>query len=158
MKKYLAMLLATLVLAGCNSSAIKSDLVKSLISAPEVRGIQLTSFSAKEQKVVFAVDLYNPNIYPLPVSGLSGDFQLNQVAVGSMAAKSERSLPAKATQSITLPIQLNTKALGDAAKRALTTREAKYSFNGSVETSVGNLPVTKQGEISVSDILSALLP
>ena len=104
------------------------------------------------------MSLYNPNIFPLPVSGLSGDFKLNQVAVGSMAAKSDSNLGAQKEQVVTLPIQLNTDAFLNAAKKALSTQKANYSFNGGVETSAGKLPFTKEGNVSLSDLVSALLP
>ncbi|MEH6442867.1 MAG: LEA type 2 family protein [Oceanospirillaceae bacterium] len=158
MKKYLGIFLISIFLFGCNTNVIKQDLVSKLVAAPEVRGVQLKSFSAKEQSVVFDVSLYNPNVFPLPISGLSGDFKLNKLSVGSMAAKSDTSLAAKKTQTVTLPIQLNTAAFLNAAKTALSTQQANYSFNGGIETSAGKLPFSKTGDVSLSAIISALLP
>jgi LEA14-like dessication related protein len=158
MKKYLGTFLLSIFLLGCNTNVINQDLVSNLVQAPEVRNVQLKSFSVKDQSVVFDVSLYNPNIFPLPVSGLSGDFKLNQVAVGSMAAKSDSNLGAQKEQVVTLPIQLNTDAFLNAAKKALSTQKANYSFNGGVETSAGKLPFTKEGNVSLSDLVSALLP
>ncbi|MFT5708793.1 MAG: LEA14-like dessication related protein [Oceanospirillaceae bacterium] len=158
MKKYLGIILISIFLLGCNTNVIKQDFVSQLITAPEIRGVQLKTFSVEEQSVVFDVSLYNPNPFPLPISGLNGDFQLNQISVGSMAAKSDKSLGAQKTQTITLPIQLNTAAFMNAAKKALSTQKASYRFNGGVETPAGKLPFSKTGNVSLSDIISALLP
>ena len=156
MKKLLATMLCSLFLVGCNSGLVQQDIVKQLISAPEVKGISLKSFSAKDQSVVFDVDLYNPNLFPLPISGLSGDFQLNQVSVGSVAAKSEGNLAAQATQTVTLPIKLNSDALSSAAQQALGSGQVNYSFNGGVATSAGEVPVSKSGKLSIADLTKAL--
>ena len=152
MKKYLAILLLPLILAGCNSS-----IVKQLVAAPEVKSIKLKSFSVKDQSVVFDVSVYNPNIYPLPISGLNGDFKLNKVSVGSMAATSDKSLAGQQTQVVTLPIKLNTDAFKKAAKSAIAARQTNYSFNGAIDTSIGQVPVSKTGSVSVADLLSALI-
>ncbi len=152
MKKYLSIIFISLFLVGCNSS-----LVKQLVAAPEIKGIKLKSFSVEQQSVVFDVSVYNPNIYPLPISGINGDFKLNQVSIGSLAAKSDKSLAAQQTQVVTLPIKLSTSAFKQAAKNAISTRKTDYSFNGAIDTSVGKVPVSKTGSISVADLLSALV-
>lgn len=158
MKRYLAILFTSIFLLGCNTNTIQQDLVSQLVKAPEIKNIKLTSFSVKEQRAVFDVSLYNPNIYPLPVSALSGDFKLNQVSVGSMKATSDTQLGAQQTQTVTLPVQLNTDALINAAKGALSTQQVNYRFSGGIETSAGKLPVTKAGHLSLTDLMSALLP
>lgn len=158
MKKYWTILLFSLLMTGCNSSLIPQNLASKLIQAPEVRGVQLKSFSIEQQSVVFDVAIFNPNIFPLPISGLRGDLKLNEVAVGSMAATSTKSLAANTTQVVTLPLQLSTAAFMNAAKTALSTRKASYSFNGGIETSVGTLPFTKKGDLSLTEIVTALLP
>jgi LEA14-like dessication related protein len=157
MKKLIAILLFPLFLAGCNTNVIPSSLVKQIVSAPEVKGIKLKSFSVEDQSVVFDVSVYNPNIYPLPISGLSGDFKLNQISVGSMSAKTDSSLAAQKTQTVTLPIKLSTDAFKKAAKAAIMNRETNYSFNGAIDTSIGQVPVSKTGSVSAAALLSALV-
>ena len=153
MKKLFAILFLSISLVGCSS-----DLINKLVEAPEIKGIQLKSFSMKDKSVIFDIDLYNPNPFPLPISSLSGDFKLNQLAIGSIAAETDKSLAAHATQTVTLPIAFDTDALIDAAQSVFTNREAKYNFSGGIGTSVGQLPFSKQGELSVTDIIKALLP
>lgn len=152
MKKYLAILFLPLFLAGCNSS-----LVKQLVAAPEVKSIKLKSFSVKDNSVVFDVSVYNPNIYPLPISGLNGNFKLNQISVGSMAATTDKSLAGQQTQVVTLPVSLNADAFKKAVKNAISTRQTNYTFKGAIDTSIGQVPVSKTGSVSVADLVSALL-
>lgn len=153
MKKLLTILFLSFSLIGCNSG-----LVNQLVDAPEIKGIQLKSFSIKDKSVVFDVDLYNPNPFPLPVSALNGAFKLNQFDVGSIAAETDKSLAAHATQTVTLPIALDTDALVDAAQSVFTKQQANYNFSGGIQTPAGQLPFAKQGELSVTDVIKALLP
>lgn len=157
MKKQLGIALFSLFLAGCNGSLVKQDIVKQLIKAPEVRDISLNSFSAQDQRVSFDIDLYNPNLFSLPVSGVSGDFQLNSMPVGSVAAQFEEHLAAQSSQTVTLPIKLNTDALGAAIRKALMTGRAAYTFNGGVSSSVAEVPVSKTGELSIADLTKMFL-
>ena len=158
MKKYLVTILISLSLFGCNNNVISDNLVKNLIQPPEVRGVSLQALSVKDKSVVFDVSLYNPNIFPLPISGISGDFKLNNIAIGSLSATSDKMLAAQTTQIVTLPIQLNSSGFVTAAKRAFSTQKADYSVNGAIKTSVATIPFSKQGVLAVSDLISALLP
>ncbi len=152
MQKSLAVFLLFFSLSGCNM-----DILNKLVQTPEVKSIQLKSFSAFDKQAVFDVALYNPNAFAIPVSGISGNIQLNQLAIGSLEAASSESLPPLATQTVTVPLTLDTDALMTAAKNVLLKRQALYSFNGFAKTSVGSIPFTKTGELSVQDIISALL-
>ena len=151
MEKLLTILWISIALSGCAS------MVQELMQAPQVKGVQLKSFSAKDKSIVFAVDLYNPNSFTLPISGLSGDMVLNQLTIGSLDAESDQNLAALSTQTITVPIALDTNALIEAAKSMLTDRQANYSFNGGVKTPVGKIPFSKSGELSVTEIISTFL-
>jgi len=151
MKKLLTVLIMAMTLSGCAS------MVQELMQAPQVKGVQLKSFSAKDKSIVFDVDLYNPNSFALPISGLSGDMMLNQLEVGSIEAESDQNLAALSTQTVTVPIALDTNALIEAAQSVLTKRQANYNFNGGVKTPVGKIPFSKSGELSAQEILSTFL-
>lgn len=152
MKKLLATLLVSLLLSACNSSMIQE-----LMQAPEVKSVALKSFSAKDKSIIFDVDLYNPNAFTLPISGLSGDIMLNQLAIGSLEAESDQNLAAHSTQTVSVPISLDTNALIDAAKDVLISRQAQYNFNGGVKTPVGKVPFSKSGDLSIQDVISSLI-
>jgi len=151
MKKLFVLLLLSLSLVACN------DIVKEFVSAPEVKAVRLTDFSMADKRVVFDVDLYNPNAFALPMSGFSGDFKLNDLTIGSLEATSEQKLVAYGTQTVNLPINLDTNALIEAAQSVFTKQEALYRFNGGVDTSIGKVPFSKSGELSVQEIISGLL-
>ncbi len=151
MKKLITILLMSLTLSGCAS------MVQELMQAPQIKGVQLKSFSAKDKSVVFDVDIYNPNSFTLPISGLSGDMMLNQLTIGSIEAESDQNLAALSTQTVTVPIALDTNALIEAAQSVFTQRQAQYNFNGGVKTPVGKIPFSKSGELSVTEIISTLL-
>lgn len=152
MRKLFATLLITFLLSACSSSMLQE-----LMQAPEVKSVALKSFSAKDKSIVFDVDLYNPNAFTLPISGLSGDIMLNQLAIGSLEAESDQNLAAHSTQTVSVPISLDTNALMDAAKSVLMSRQAQYNFNGGVKTPVGKVPFSKSGELSIQDVLSSLI-
>ena len=151
MKYLLSILLMSICLAGCSS------VVNELIEAPQVKSVQLKSFSATDKSVVFDIDLHNPNSFTLPISGLSGDMVLNQLVIGSLEAESDQNLAAHSTQTVTIPIALDTNALLEAAQSVMTTRQAQYNFNGGVKTPVGKVPFFKSGKLSVQEIISIFL-
>lgn len=144
--------LLTLGLMGCNTS-----MVKDLVLTPEIKSIQLSHFSVEERQAVFDISVYNPNPFPLPISKLAGDIKLNGVSVGSLSARSEKTLAAFDTQAVTMPLSLNPDALVNAAQSVLFKGQAAYQFDGTVDTSLGPVPVSQQGELSVQDLLRSLL-
>ena len=158
MKKHLVVVLLSVFLLGCNTNVINQDLVSNFIQTPQMKDIQLTSFSAKDESVVFDVSVYNPNVFPLPISQLNGDFKLNQLSIGSIAATSDKTLGAQSTQVISLPIKLSSSALISSAKGAFSSQKADYNLSGALVTSAGKLPFSKEGSLSVSDLISALVP
>lgn len=141
-------LFALLSLVACSS-----PLVKELVQTPEIKSIQLSHFSVQDKQAVFNVSLYNPNPYPLPISSLAGDITLNGLTIGNLAAKSDKQLAAFDTQTVVLPLALDPDALVNAAQSVFLQRKAEYRFDGHVETSIGKVPVIKEGESSVQDIL-----
>lgn len=150
MKKILLLLLLSISLVGCGAGIIKA-----FVDTPQVKGVELKSFSAKNKQAVFEVALYNPNNFSLPISGMNGDIMLNQLTIGSLDAESEQHLAALSTQLVTLPILLNTDALVKAVKSVLNQRQAQYIFSGGLMTSVGQIPFTKTGDLSMKDLISA---
>jgi LEA14-like dessication related protein len=153
MTRQFFILLLSLSLFGCNSSYIND-----FIATPEIKNIQLSHFSAQERTAVFNVSLYNPNPFPLPLSGLSADIALNNLNIGSLEAKSDQNLAAYDTQDITLPLSLNPDSLLNAAQSVLLQGKASYIFTGEIHTSLGRVPFTKKGELSAQEIIGSLLP
>jgi len=153
MKRWLLIIFALISMVGCANQGLSN-----LILTPEVNSVRLSHFSVEENSAVFVVDLYNPNPFPLPISGFSGDISLNELAIGSVAAKSEKTLSALSTQSLNVPLSLDPNSLINAAQSVLLRGEAQYQFDGHVDSSIGQVPFSKQGQLSAQDIMSALMP
>jgi len=152
MTRRLFILLLTFNLFGCDSG-----LVKEFVATPEIKNIQLSHFSVEDRQAIFDISLYNPNPFPLPITGMAGDIELNNVHIGSLAARSDKHLAAYDTQTVTLPLSLDPSALSNAAQSVLFKGKADYNFKGQLDTSVGSVPFTKAGELSAKDILSSLM-
>jgi len=152
MTRRLFILFLTFGLLGCDSA-----LVKEFVATPEIKNIQLSHFSVEDRQAVFDISLYNPNPFPLPISGMAGDISLNNLHIGSLEARSEQHLAAYDTQTVTLPLSLDPNALLNAAQSVLLQGKANYKFNGNLDTSLGQVPFTKDGELSAKDLLSSIM-
>ena len=142
-----------IVLTGCSNTQVAQ-----FVKAPEIQSVRLSHFSAKDNQAVFILDLYNPNPFPLPISAIAADIELNQLLIGSLSAESDRTLGALATQTVTVPLRLDQQSLVNAAQSVLLRGEANYRLNGDVKSSVGRVPFNKQGQLSIDDVLTALVP
>tara|TARA_R110002111_G_scaffold125940_12_gene190434 strand:- start:33 stop:500 length:468 start_codon:yes stop_codon:yes gene_type:complete len=152
MARRLFILFLTFGLFACDSG-----LVKEFVATPEIKNIQLSHFSVEDKQAVFDISLYNPNPFPLPISGMAGDIELNNMHIGSLEARSDKQLAAYDTQTITLPLSLNPDALFNAAQSVLLKGKADYNFTGQLNTSLGQVPFNKTGELSAKDILSSMM-
>lgn len=151
MKKTFILALLSTSLLGCG------NLVKHFVDTPEIKWIELKTFSPDDNKAYFEVALHNPNSFLLPVSGMNGSIVLNQLVIGNIEAETEQSIPANTTQSVTIPISLNPDILIKAAKSVLSHKKAQYSLKGDLDTSVGQIPFNKTGKLSMKDIIAILL-
>lgn len=77
--------------------------------------------------------------------------------IGSVDAENDQSLLAHTTQLVAVPISLDTHRLVNAVKTVLIQGQAHYSFDGHVKTSMAQIPFSKEGELSVEDLISAFL-
>jgi len=152
MKHIVLFVLLSLGLTGCQS------VMEKVVKAPEVKSVQLKSFSAQNKTITFDVGLFNPNAFSLPVDGFNGGIRLNGLDVGKFSATTKKSLAAQEVQTITLPITLDAEAFGRAARSVLEKRQALYNFSGGVDTSVGQVPFSQDGELSMQEIIKTLMP
>lgn len=146
--KHFFFILVIFGLTACNNG-----FVNQLVATPEIEQVRLSHFSAKDKQAILLVTLYNPNPYPLPITSLAGDITLNTIQVGSLAATADKQLAAYDTQSITMPLTLDSNALLNAAQSVLLQGKAGYQFEGYIYTSLGKVPINKQGELSPQDLL-----
>lgn len=148
-KAYLLFILILIAsLSGCTA------LLKQFIETPKIKSIGLKSFSASRQTAEFEIALYNPNTFSIPLSGINGKIKINGLNIGSVDVKNTHSLAAHSTQKITLPLQLDHRALLPALKRIFSRHRASYDLKGQVHTSLGSIPFTKQDELTVEQLIS----
>jgi len=151
MKNIFALSLMLLTLSGCSSS-----LVKSFVQTPQLKDTQLNSFSASDKQASFDAAIYNPNLFDIPVTTLNGEIKLNQVSVGRISATNpNNTLKSRETQTITIPIKLDTTNFMSITKSALFQGGIKYHFIGTVGTSIAPIPIIKEGELSAKDLVSS---
>lgn len=146
------------ILLSFGLTSCQSGIIEKIVKAPEIKSIQLKSFSAQNKTVVFDVGLFNPNAFSLPIDGFDGGIKLNGFDVGKFAAKTDTSLPAKEVQIITLPITLDAESFGRAARSVLSDGQALYNFKGGVDRSVGKVLFSQDGELSMQEIIKTLMP
>jgi len=149
LNKFVFLLILSVLTVGCGTG-----LIKAFVDAPEVKRIELKSFSMKDQQAVFEVLLYNPNSFSVPITKMMGDIVLNEIAIGNIDIESDIALESHATQKVSVPIMLNSKALIKAAKKVFKLRQAQYTFNGGVMTSAGELKFSTKGDLSMKELIS----
>ncbi len=123
---------------------------------PQIKRIQLVSFSVKNHSAIFDVDVYNPNEFKLPVRELSGKIHLNKQHVADLEATSKASLAALSTQTFKVPISVKPKAIISATNQTLLSGQAHYHFKGYMMTPVGELPIAFQGMLGSQQIVLLL--
>jgi len=153
MKRFFIIAL-TLMLVPFNSMASMFDAENTQI--PQIKRIQLVSFSAENHSAIFDVDVYNPNEFKLPVRELSGKVHLNKQHVASLEATSKASLAALSTQTFKVPISVKPNAIITAANQILLSGQAHYHFKGYMMTPVGELPIEHQGQLDSQQIVLLL--
>jgi hypothetical protein len=152
MKKYLILVLTLLL--PINSSAAMFDAENTKL--PQIKRIELISFSPENQSAVFDVDVYNPNDFKLPVRELTGEVHLNEQHVASLQATSKSSLAALSTQTFKVPISVKPDAMLLSAQQILLSGRAEYLFKGYMMTPVGELPIQHQGQLDSQQIVFLL--
>tara|TARA_R110001606_G_scaffold395664_2_gene568386 strand:+ start:3626 stop:4114 length:489 start_codon:yes stop_codon:yes gene_type:complete len=131
-----------------------AEIIPESVLAPEVVNINLKSFTAKENRAVIEVTLYNPNDFKLPVREMYGDILLNENTIANIEALSKKSLGAHETQLITVPVIVKPDELANASTNVMMSGVANYRFKGYMMSPVGEIPVEHQGQLTREQMLS----
>ncbi len=153
MKQFL-IIAFTLLLLPLNSIAVMFDAENT--KPPQIKRVELISFSAENHSAVFDVDVYNPNDFKLPVRELTGETHLNKQHVASLQATSKSSLAAFSTQTFKVPISVKPDAMLLSAQQIFISGQAEYLFKGYMMTPVGELPIRYQGQLDSQQIVFLL--
>ncbi|REG86629.1 LEA type 2 family protein [Marinomonas pollencensis] len=129
-------LLLVLLVSGCASLQETMDVHKPKAS---ISGVSIGSLSADSVTLLLDVDVTNPNVFPLKTAG----FDLGLLVGGNNIASinqpdSSLSLPAKGSNSVSLPVTLTF----DQLLKSVSGLEGKKQLDYAVEGDVAiNLPV-----------------
>lgn len=136
------------------STFSNADAFPDNVLPPEVVNIKLTSFDTEKNRAVFDVSLYNPNNFKLPVREVYGDIYLNENAIANIEALSKKSLAAHDTQIFSVPVVIKPEQLTNASSNIMLSGIAHYRFKGHMMTSVGELPVEYEDQLTKQQIMN----
>lgn len=143
-----------LVLHAQSSFSVVFDL--ETMQYPEIKAIKLVSYSKDTHSAVFNVTLYNPNLFKIPVREMTSEIFLNEHHVASLDAESNKSLAANAEAVFSVPLTVEPEAFDDAIRLVLMTGTAHYQFVAYLMSPVGEIPFTREGQLSTQDIMTLL--
>jgi LEA14-like dessication related protein len=149
-------LIVCLIMTGC------STLEQLGFNKPTARitGVQFADASLSSAKLVFDVEVDNPYPVALPLTNLNYSLASGDVSLFSGNAKPATSIPAKSTQSLSLPVTVNYLEIFRSLKGITpgTTIPYKAGLDLSVDTpGLGplTLPLKKEGQLALPKVSGA---
>lgn len=106
------------------------------IQPPKIQNITLTG-----ARVVFPIQLTNPNPFPLPFTGFDAALSVAGTRVGAAAVRPPAALPSKQSQVIELPIDINFASSGMAVANVVRGGSAQVKLDGSLQSGAAKIPV-----------------
>jgi LEA14-like dessication related protein len=124
------------------------------------RSIQVTSVSPAGITLGVALDVYNPNGFPLLARAVDGTLDLGAGAAASHAhAELSSPVPAKGSSVVSSSIDVSSANLVNLLPFALAGRPVHYTFRGTAEFGGESLnvrlPFQLQGDLSQAQLLQA---
>jgi len=101
-------------------------------SLPEVtlKDALLTKLSPKGLEVGLNLDIFNPNEYALPLSGVDWDLDLFQADFTAGKTGFSRNIPAQRRADVQVPIGIEFQTVAAGAQKLLTTRKIPWGIGG----------------------------
>ncbi len=145
MKKiFMSMLLSfsLLQLSACGSVPVAEQ--------PEVsvRDIGLKSLSLTQGTALVALNVRNPNRFPMPIQGVSYGLTINGINIANGAQDSGLSLQAGESSVIQLPITIPFAAASQLLSSAMTQKQLDYTLSGTLKLPLLSIPFSKSGAFS----------
>jgi LEA14-like dessication related protein len=157
--QFTAFALLALFGTGCSALGVQKP-------SASIRSANIQNVTAEGLAVNFDLDVSNPNTVEIPLSKADYKLALGGVQVLDDSAKPEKSIPAKGSAPVTLPVRLNFKQLLQ-AQQAITKSggNVPIAFDGALEfTAPGGMslggpirvPVKYSGTLPIKDALQAV--
>jgi LEA14-like dessication related protein len=102
---------------------------------------RLKSMGLSGAQLEIPLTLTNRNSFPLPVGGIAGNLSIGGARVGSVSTGNLGLLQGRATQTVTLPIQVNFASALQAAN-AIRQGRGQIALTGELQSGVGSVPIS----------------
>jgi len=126
-----------------------------LIKNPVIKSVALESFSLEKGEVVLAINMFNPNSFSIPITGLNFDLSLNSKPLGKINSDKNFELQANKLANISLPIKVDTTKIMRTLASLLFQKTVSYEVTGNIKTPLLTIPYTKKNKILVKDLLKS---
>jgi LEA14-like dessication related protein len=143
-----------LPLAGCSFVAAVSGTLESPVV--ELQASKVESISPTSAQLLFDLAIYNPNAFSLTSHGLRYRFRVGQAVVADGASDVTATVPPRASNAMTLPIEVQWDRLSNAAQGAMILGEIPYDLD--VWLAVGPWVRRREIHLQASSVLRLNLP
>lgn len=155
MFKLVLLICLSLLSIGCSSLDLQRPTAR--ITGMDVRDVDPQGFTMN-----FAVDLQNPNARALPLADIDYKLDLAGASIASGDVKPGKTIPANATQALTVPVRLTYANLIDAGSAISRGGwNIPYKLAGGVGVDTGmpllgqmRVPLEYSGELPLKKLLS----
>jgi len=134
-----------LSLQGCLS-------VPGVVEAPtiSIEDVSLQNLSLTRGTALIRLNLTNPNAFALPLRGVRYGLSLNGRQVANGAQAQQRSINARETVAIDIPVQMNLSEIFSLIPSIFKQGQAKYTLQGAVDLPIISIPFSRTGGIGAS--------
>lgn len=141
-----------------NTVLLLSILVSACASVPgvleqpkiSVQDVSLQSVSLTQGNALIALQVTNPNAFPLPIRGVGYGINLNGTRVAQGQQQLGENIAPGATVPLNIPVQLQLMDIARLIPTIFSERKVQYDLVGEVQLPLISIPFQKQGGIGVT--------
>ncbi|TXH70621.1 MAG: Water stress and hypersensitive response domain-containing protein [Thiothrix sp.] len=145
MKLQIMLFGAISLLSGC--AAVPNVVAPPSIS---VQDVSLQSLSLTQGTALVALQVTNPNAFPLPLEGIQYNLRLNGTQVASGDQRQSMYLQPNQPTAVQIPVQLELATIMRLAPVLWQSRSAQYQLDGAVRLPFISIPFQRQGGVGVN--------
>lgn len=144
LKRILILFFPLFLLQACSS-------VPGVIEQPKVsvQNVSLKELSLTAGTALIALNVTNPNAFPLPLEGVEYALRLNGTPVAGGDQVQKIYIGARQTLPVEIPLKLNFSELMRLVPQALRERRVQYDLSGAVRLPLIKIPFQRQGGLGV---------
>lgn len=144
LKRTLTLFFSLFLLQACSG-------VPGIVEQPKVsvQNVSLKELSLTAGTALVALNVTNPNAFPLPLEGVEYALRLNGTPVAGGEQVQKMHIGAKQAIPVEIPLRLNFVELMRLAPQALRERRVQYDLSGAVRLPLIKVPFQRQGGLGV---------